>query len=141
MFLTDPSFKQFLPEALYGRGKEGYRAVILSTEAPWFLFTFRQKYPDGYLPQTIAVAWDNTLEQVIESVPVEERLSVMCMTMVPLSAEWSVHPAREVWTHVEGTGQLLFRFGDSEVLHDAFLTPHVAKDRGRLLYQAEPSAH
>jgi hypothetical protein len=140
MFLTYPKFRQVLPPSLYGLGKEGHHAVGISTHLPWFLFSFMQVCEDGCYPQTVAVATEMTLLDLVKAVPAEQRLDVFCMTAGDSGGSWSLRQVEELWLPAPmeaEAGPLLFKFDDSPSLRDAFLSPFDEIKGRSLIYRAE----
>lgn len=139
MFVTAPQFQQFLPPGLFGPGEQAWRALSLSTEAPWFLFTFSVRCGSESLVQTMAAAWESTLVDLVQSVMPEDRRAVFCLARHAGSPHgWHMRGVEELWfpspSEADVTGALLFRFEGEEALSDAHMNFYGPSSGRMLLY-------
>lgn len=124
MFVTTPNFEEYMPKGLGPTGGRYWSAMLLSTETPWFLVSYRV---DGVMPftQTAFVAWERTLLSLIEEVGTESVVSMRCITSPSThEGKWTMGEISEIWlpdeTNDEETGLLFFRLLGRDGLWDSF---------------------
>lgn len=125
MFVTTSNFEQRIPAGLALPDSRYWLAVILSSEAPWFLVSYRVREGDASFVQTVAVAWESTLSEFITTVGAEQLVSVRWV--VPdceKAGQWSMKEVAELWAPTDGeiadTGPLLCRVAGEQELVDSF---------------------
>ena len=141
MFVTNPTFEDVLPRNLGEPGHRYWLAVLLSSETPWFLVTFRQEVAGLELLQTVAVAWETTLVTVVQTLTRGKVISVSRVSPTRKST-WVMGRVAELWlpakTEADQTGPLLYRMAEESSLRDAFQNAVEREDSGRrLLFRAE----
>lgn len=77
MFVTMPQFEEPGMTALAGEGQKYWRALaaVFPVE-PWYLFVFEAALLDARINQTMLVAWEESLIDIIDRVPPEDRRAV-----------------------------------------------------------------
>ena len=111
--------------------------MLLSAESPWFLVTYRAQGPDLFsMIQTIAVAWEKTVIELIDGLGRDCILGIRVLVpQRPGAGQWLMKAIRELWLPSpddEGeTGPLLFAIDESGVLYDASFTNGLPVRAGR----------
>jgi hypothetical protein len=127
VFITLPGSSVPVPKRLLPRGARSWSTAVLSTWASWFLVTVRGG-PSGeeYL-QTTAVAWEETLLQVVS----EAEDAIVSISIISPSTEltgvWDMNRVTALWLphadEVPYTGPLLYSCASRDGLFDCFLNP------------------
>lgn len=74
MFVTMPQFEVPGMTAMAGQGQKYWRALAaVFPVQPWYLFVFEAPLLDARINQTMLVAWEESLLELIERVPPEDR--------------------------------------------------------------------
>ena len=138
MFITSPTFAEQVPAPLCEPGSAYWRAFVLSTEASWFLLTHWVGQGEDKHVQTVAVAWESTLLDVVAVVGPESVQSVHWIgRCFAESREWVMMAVSELWlpskADAQTTGPLLLRIRGEQELRDAFGTHLRTVDEGRQL--------
>lgn len=77
MFVTLPQFHQPLMSAVALGGQQHWNAVVASFPVqPWYLFVYEATFIDSRMNHTMLVAWEESLLQIISSVPVVDHRAV-----------------------------------------------------------------
>lgn len=126
MFVTRPAFEQRMPLGLGDDSSRYWLAVMLSVESPWFLLTHMTAGgATNAVAQTVAVAWETTLMELLDSIGGE---SVVALRYIaPSNAPkrgWTMKEVSELWSasdvEADRTGPLLIRFRNEADLLDCF---------------------
>ena len=121
MFVTTPDFEQWVPPGLGPPQWRYWRAVTLSCETPWFLLTHIAVEDDCSAIQTVAVAWEST----VETAEPGSVIGVLCLAPSrDRGGDWYVKRASELWLPSVGeeseTGPLLFGLRGEPALYDSY---------------------
>jgi hypothetical protein len=144
MFVTTPEFEQLVPKGLGSPHCRYWRAVPLSSETPWFLLQHRTLEGESTAIQTVAVAWESTLRQLVETAEPDSVVCVLCLAPSRSGGHgWSVKRASELWlpseSEVHETGPLLFGTDGEPALYDSYHRAVATVDpRRRLLIRVAP---
>ena len=127
-----------MPTDLTIPGSRHWLAVMLSTEAPWFLVSFRGQDESAGFVQTVAVSWESTLAQLIESVGPLRVVSLRWVVPSRTKAgEWSMKKISELWQPADdemaNSGPLYFRVIGKTHLYDSFQAKVASPKAGRRL--------
>jgi hypothetical protein len=141
VFVTMPPFEQLMPANMVGPDQQYWRAVTLSLEAPWYLFVYEAQYGQQKVPQTTLVAWEVTLLDILEAVPVANRMGVARIEKEPGSGNrWNMSWVETIWAPAqeesEQTGPFLLQLTDDAQVRDAHLQPVVFRNGRELVYRA-----
>ena len=129
MFETRPDFEQWVPAPIATKGSHYWRLVVLSSNLPWYLLSYRVRTDDDdmFLIETCAIAFESTLLTVISSL---ERESIVGLSIMVPDYEvggWSLRHVTEVWIaapqETQDAGPLLFRLQDAPELLSTHLEP------------------
>jgi hypothetical protein len=139
MFVTMPQFEEPGMTAKAGEGQKYWRALAAVFPAdPWYLFVFEAALLDARINQTMLVAWEESLLDIIERVPAEDRRAVYRLepgaagglTLRTVQALWA--PTAE--EAAQGVGAVLGIEGESDLL-DPRLHPVSRTHLRRLVFQ------
>lgn len=125
MFTTMPAFEQFVPPGLKLPEQRFWTATSL-TQAPWYLFTFEVDHQGETMCQTVLVAWETSLCDLLRAIPFDARKAVgrFDPPRSPSSSQWTVRWATAVWSTAPDDpdfGPLIFKFEGEQVSRDTFL--------------------
>jgi hypothetical protein len=128
MFVTKPGLELWVPPGIAAPGENYWSAVLLGVDLPWFLLTVWQQDGKTRCSQTIAVAWESTLRQLIETADPGCIAAVNCVFRAPSGpARWQMHDVAEVWIpsqeEASDRGPLLFSLADRTGLFDSHCAP------------------
>ena len=136
MFITTPDLKVDFPKELARPGSLFWSAALLSTEAPWFLVTHCD--PREQILQTIAVAWETTLVELVDSVGVATIVRLSRVSTSQLRGSWQIDDIEELWIPSDDEGQnvgpLLLRVRGEAVLRDCLFGVVPPEVSGRTLF-------
>ena len=122
MFVTKQAFSQWIPDESAHAGNQYWRAMLFSTEAPFFLVRFHAVYEDGNAIQTIAVSWENELIGLVENL--KDQLVSVCRFFLNDDGDWESGQVVELWHPAledgSTTGPLLFVMRDLKGVFDTF---------------------
>jgi hypothetical protein len=77
MFVTMPQFEQTGMSMLAGGGQQYWRAVTASpVNQHWYLFVYEGRVLDARVDLTLLVTWEETLIEVMNLVPEQDRKAV-----------------------------------------------------------------
>jgi hypothetical protein len=117
MFITNPSFQQWVseyPESQY------WRAVILSTGAPWYLLRHRMSTEEGSFVQSTAVTCESVLMDIAGQLGPDGVLSLSRLSSS--TGAWALREISEVWVAADDeatrTGPLVLQMKDESFLRD-----------------------
>jgi hypothetical protein len=136
MFVTMPQFEQAEMSKMAGEGQKYWRAVTAAFPIePWYLFAYVGQVADTRVNLTMLVAWEESLLDVIDLVPPQDRrhvYRVQCnradgLTIREVRALWTPSPEESG----DGVGAVLQLLGESQLL-DPRLRP-VSQDKPRRL--------
>ena len=125
--------------AMAGEGQKYWRALAAIFPAePWYLFVFEAPLLDVRINQTMLVAWEESLLEIIERVPTEDRREVYRvepgpaggLTLRTVEALWA--PAAE--EAAQGIGAVFGLEGERDLL-DPRLRPVSNAHQRRLVFQ------
>jgi len=138
MFVTTHNFAVPVPRTLREPAADYWAAFRLSNEAPWFLITLSLASSEGDHTQTVGVAWESTLRNLIETYSEGVVLTIRRLSSTDRGAgSWRMEDVSEVWrpapSEEEFAGPVLFRFGGQTELRDAFCAVVKANVPGRKL--------
>jgi len=124
MFVTMPQFEEPGMTAMAGEGQKYWRALaaVFPVE-PWYLFVFEAALLDARVNQTMLVAWEESLLDIIDRVPPEDRRAIYRLepsaagglTFRTVQALWA--PTAE--EAAQGIGAVLSIEGESDLLDPA----------------------
>lgn len=145
MFFTENQFEQVLPPALANADEKAWLALSLSTEMPWFLFSFAVPCGDDSLVRTMAVSWESTLMQLLRAVPASQHRGVSLVARKPGPAyAWEMHSVKIVWVASPSerteTGPLLLSLERDDLVRDITMKPHRAAQGRVALYKRSSDA-
>lgn len=129
MFVTTPQMEHRLPPGLTGDGGRYWQAFALGSDLPWFLLTVRRKEGRAQLVQTMAVAWESRLQELIEEAAPGEVTAVCRMSPChDTRGRWCLEDVAEIWevtrpAACDRHGPLLFVFRESQDLIDSYGAP------------------
>jgi hypothetical protein len=139
MFVTMPQFEEPGMTAMAGEGQKYWRALaaVFPVE-PWYLFVFEAALLDARINQTMLVAWEESLLDIIDRVPPADRRAVYRLapgaegrlTLRTVQALWA--PTAE--EAAQGIGAVLGLERESELL-DQNLRPVSKVHPRRLVFQ------
>jgi hypothetical protein len=124
MFITKPEFQHHVPDALKLSPDSTYwAAVFLSTEAHWYLLSYRAG-PDADTV-TVAVAWESDLLSILDVLGREAIVGVSRVSSSGAPGRWSTQDIQEVWVPPEQNAELqealLIRLRGERKLRNAYL--------------------
>lgn len=142
--------------AVAGEGQKYWRALaaVFPVE-PWYLFVFEAPLLDARINQTMLVAWEESLLDIIDRVPPEDRRAVYRvepgttggLTLRVVQALWA--PTAE--EAAQGIGAVLSVEGESELLdpalhpvskaHPRRLVFHITQEGARDSISSFPATH
>ena len=123
---------------LYGPGVQAWRAMSLSTEAPWFLFTFVVKCGDEGVIQTVAVGWESHLIDLVQSITPDDRRAVFCVRRPDSPYRWQMRAVEEIWQASPSEAEMtrfLFKFEGEESLSDLYMNTYGPSSGRALLHR------
>lgn len=136
MFITTPDLKVNVPKELARPGSLFWSAALLSTQSPWFLVTYCD--PAEKILQTIVVAWETTLVELVDAVGVAPIVGLCRVATGQLRGSWHIDDIEELWipSEVEGqnVGPLLLRVRGEAVLRDCLFGVVLPEVLGRTLF-------
>ena len=137
MFMTTPGLAEWMPESLrLAEDIQYWRAVMLTTQNPWFLVVYRS---EGLLHElrTLAVSWESRLLEVIQQVGLEAVLGISRLSAGVDGIHWQADGVDEVWLpasdEIGDTGPMLLKMRGEEHLKDSFMAVVKPTRRGRTL--------
>lgn len=140
MFIALEIYRKWMPRWAEREHERFYLAVLLSTEAPWFLLSHRVPDEPEALIQSVVVAQDDTLVHLVELLGEANVVSVHRVSKHSRgSAEWSMQRVEEVWIAADAETrpphQLLYRLRGETSLKNASgaTVPGLAASAGSLL--------
>jgi hypothetical protein len=127
MFISSSAFEMPLPRPLYSRNERGWKAMTLGVECVWFLWSVQVPVEDGSLSETMAIAWESTLIEVIRSTPREQHGALALVFKSDDRPQcWQLRQIEEIWLSSAAergqTGLVVFRLEGEGVLRNVFLT-------------------
>jgi hypothetical protein len=140
LFVTMPQFEQPAMSRLAGGGQKYWRAITGTfAHQPWYLFVYEAQIADARVPVTMLVAWEESLIDVIEMVPVSDRRSVYRVDLAG-ATQLTFSNVRAIWAPAsneanEGLTAVLALEGRVDLL-DPQLRPVSREQLRRLVYQA-----
>ena len=136
MFITTPDLKVNVPKELARPGSLFWSAALLSTESPWFLVTYCD--PTDQVMQTIVVAWETTLVELLDSVGVDPIVGLSRVSTSQLRGSWRIDDIEELWIPSDDecrhVGPLLLRVRGEAVLRDCLFGVVPPEALGRTLF-------
>lgn len=117
-------------------GVQHWRMLELTLQAPWFLLSEEVGAPEFSATQTLCIAWEYDLADVLQSMDRSRVKGLVCMMPAerPEAPPWSPREIQEVWMHSSAMGRNVVL---SDVAGNQFtcgLTPdHVGPIRKELL--------
>jgi hypothetical protein len=146
MFFTLPQFEVSGMSAVVAAGQKCWRAVLAEFPVdPWYLFIYEGQVADTRVNLTMLVSWEESLLDIVELVPVEDRRSLYRAD--PLAGGGLViREVTELWASAPAEGRngvraVLALEGSSELL-DPSLRPVGTNTSRRLAYcKAGRAAH
>lgn len=129
MFETRPDFEQPVPPAIAMDGSRYWRAMVLSSNLPWYLLRYRLRADeDGSgITQSTAIAWESTLRSALETIDRDSIVDLAILAPNDASGEWTLRRVTEVWLstpeETQDTGPLLFQLQDAASLLSTHLQP------------------
>lgn len=127
MFVTKPGFEDPTAQFLGDPGSTYWRVVELTTSQAWYLLTYNVISTEGgFMRQTIAIAWESTLSDVIASLTPHSLHGLFVIRVADTPhANWTLREVETLWAPAaseEGeTGPLLFSFkGDPRIYNSFF---------------------
>jgi hypothetical protein len=138
MFVTNPSFEQSVPRGLSAPGCRYWTGFGLTSPAAWFLVSYRTAVADGMILQTVGIAWELQLIDLIATVGHDAVLSLQQVAPEsPFDGSWRMARVSELWTPSESeasrTGPLLLRVRGENHLRDPFAKEVADTGEGRQL--------
>lgn len=136
MFVSHPSFEFPMPPDHSQPGVQHWRMLELTLQAPWFLLSEEVGAPEFSATQTLCIAWEYDLADVLQSMDPSRVKGLVCMMPAerPEAPPWSPREIQEVWVHSSAMGRHVVL---SDVAGHQFtcgLTPdHVGPIRKELL--------
>lgn len=124
MFVTMPQFEVPGMTAMAGQGQKYWRALAaVFPVQPWYMFVFEAALLDARVNQTMLVAWEESLLDIIDGVPPEDRRAVYRLepgaagglTFRTVQALWA--PTAE--EAARGIGAVLSIKGESDLVDPA----------------------
>lgn len=139
MFITTPTFAQWVPPGLAPADCHYWRAMQLSTTMSWFLVTFRMQ--DSL--ETLAVGWESTLIDVVEEVGSTRVVAIQIIRQCgPSPGSWTTGEVSEVWRATQeeasDTGPLVFKLVGQAELTSSFNSPVAVQEVSRALLFRRP---
>jgi hypothetical protein len=136
MFITTPDLQVNVPKGLARPGSLFWRAALLSTQSPWFLVTYCD--PTEQILQTIVVAWETTLVELVDSVGAAPIVGLCRVATSQLRGSWQIDDIEELWIpsndEGQGVGPLLLRVRGEAVLRDCLFGVVPPEVSGRTLF-------
>lgn len=123
MFVTTTPFEQPMPSDLAAPEERFWHTVTLSLATPWFLFDYVVEDDEVRLVQTTAIAWEQTLVEILRAVPTSAHvgISMISRTEVPF-AGWSARAIARIWVacpdEAAKTGPLVLQFCGEDAPRD-----------------------
>jgi hypothetical protein len=122
--------------AMAGSGQKYWRALAaMFPVEPWYLFTFEAKLLDARVNQTMLVAWEESLLDIIEGVPARDRRTLYRLQCGPAGTV-TVRAVRALWAPTaDEAGQgvsAVFGLEGESALRDSSMRP-VSEQRPRRL--------
>jgi hypothetical protein len=124
MFITQPYFKQHVPQGIAKHDNEYWRFVGLTLPTPWYLCTYRTYGEPS--PQTILVAWEHDLLGLINAADAISLIAVARFDTPNANPHrWNMRWAKVIWLAArdeqEEAGPLVFQLDDDDVPRDQML--------------------
>lgn len=122
MFITNASLEHCVPDGIGSTNSRYWLAVLLSQESPWFLLSHKAEHG---LAQSIAVAWEWTLLEVLNQVGPDAVIALYWVLPDPYQpGQWAMKDIAELWLpcgeDVYELGPILMRVRGELSLTDAF---------------------
>ena len=148
MFMTHDALRAPIPPGIADPSHRFWGSIALSIEMPWYLVTQQVPKEGRSTLQTILVAWESTLLNLIAAGGEDTLVSAHCVSKTGNGAgEWAMKKIQELWEpaadEAPSTGPLLFRFAGDEDLHTSHmdrLTDSNSKRRLLARTRAAPKA-
>lgn len=124
MFETRREFEQPVPRPIATEGSRYWRAMVLSINLPWYLLKHKLQTAEGVVTQTVAIAWESTLQGVLED---SDESSIIELDIIATGEDdrWTMQRVAEVWLalpeEMQDTGPLLFRLQGASSLVTSYL--------------------
>lgn len=144
MFVTMPQFEQTSMSQLAEGGQQYWRAVTAAfPHQPWYLFSYRDLVIDRFVELAQLVAWEESLLNIMELVPIEDRRAVY--RVEPAKAGGLRFRAlRGVWAPAPEEAaagvHAVFSLEDVDGVVDDRLQPMLSGQERRLVFHVDAAA-
>ena len=141
MFITAPGLVQHLHHSKVAPRQTHWPAITLALERPWYLLVYDVSYNGHKVSQTSLVAWDHTLLDLLDRIPVADLSGIARLDRRrEAGPSWALEWIGALWAPApcesQDLGPVLFQLGQDPQLRNTDLLPVAEAPGRRLLYEA-----